>query len=82
MYSKLLLEKENQALKKQLQALKCELGLNNQNADLLAEQRGREKGGLRKKLVILSATFNQQSKQLQKLSKDAQMQALKNASLR
>ena len=78
----LLMEKENQALKKQLQALKCELGLNKQNADLLAEQSGREKSGLRKKLVILSVTFNQQSKQLQELSRNAQTRALKNASLR
>ena len=82
MYRQSLLEKENQALKKQLQALKCKLGLNKQNADLLAEQSGREKGGLRKKLVILSATFIQQKKQLQELSKNAQTIALKNASLR
>ena len=74
------LEKQNQALKKQLQALKCELGLNKQNADSLAQESGREKGGLRKKLVILSATFIQQSKQLQKLSKNAR--ALKHPSLR
>ena len=77
-----LLYNENQALKKQLHALKCELGLNKQNADLLAEQNGREKGGLRKKLVILTAVFTQQSKQLQELSQNAQTRALKNASLR
>ena len=76
------LYQENQTLKKQLQALKCELGLNKQNADLHAEQSGCEKGGLRKKLVILTALVTQQNKQLQKLSQKAQTRPLKNASLR
>ena len=76
------LKVENEALKKQLQALKSELGLNKQNAELAAEQSGRENGGLRKKLVVLTAVFTQQSKQLQKQTQIVQTRASKNASFR
>ena len=76
------LEEKNQALKKQIHGLKCKLGLDKQNADLLVEKNEREKGRLRKKLIILSVTLMQQSKKLQKFSKNSQTRTLKNASPR